>query len=109
MASARLKLYWLWATNTAGNQNLRRLGRSMVDQSDSPLYGGNAAFLEELYQRYRERPEAVGAEWRRYFAALARAAPRDVAHHALREALVEEPQHRRTPAAPAGRDIPDQQ
>src|SRR3569623_3210972 len=77
----------------------------MVDQSDSPLYGGNAAFLEELYQRYRERPEAVGAEWRRYFDALARAAPSDVAHHALRAALVKEPQHRRPPAAAAGSDL----
>src|SRR3569623_92727 len=77
----------------------------MVDQSDSPLYGGNAAFLEELYQRYRERPEAVGAEWRRYFDALARAAPSDIDHHALRAALVEEPQHRRPPAAAAGSDI----
>jgi len=77
----------------------------MVDQSDSPLYGGNAAFLEELYQRYRERPEAVGAEWRRYFDALARAAPSDVDHHALRAALVEETQHRRPPAAAAGSDI----
>src|SRR3569623_995259 len=77
----------------------------MVDQSDSPLYGGNAAFLEELYQRYRERPEAVGAERRRYFDALARAAPSDVDHHALRAALVKAPQHRRPPAAAAGSDI----
>src|SRR3569623_2030945 len=77
----------------------------MVDQSDSHLYGGNAAVLEELYQRYRDRPEAVGAECRRYFDARARAAPSDIDHHALRAALVEETQHRRPPAAAAGSDI----
>jgi 2-oxoglutarate dehydrogenase E1 component len=34
------------------------------------LYGGNAAYLEDLYAQYLRAPEGVPEEWRRYFAAL---------------------------------------
>jgi 2-oxoglutarate dehydrogenase E1 component len=34
------------------------------------LYGGNAAYLEDLYQRYEADPAAVDDEWRRFFASL---------------------------------------
>jgi 2-oxoglutarate dehydrogenase E1 component len=33
----------------------------------SPLSGGNAAFLEQLYESYLRDPESVAVEWRRYF------------------------------------------
>ena len=36
------------------------------------LFGGNAAFLEEIYQLYKTSPDAVGAEWRAYFDAIRR-------------------------------------
>ena len=39
----------------------------MAEQQESPLYGGNASFLEELYQRFLQRPDSVSDEWRRYF------------------------------------------
>ncbi len=34
------------------------------------LYGGNAAWLEDLYARYKENPDNVDAQWRAYFGAL---------------------------------------
>jgi 2-oxoglutarate dehydrogenase E1 component len=34
------------------------------------LYGGNAAYLENLYERYGADPGAVDDEWRRFFASL---------------------------------------
>ena len=73
----------------------------MVDQSDSPLYGGNAAFLEELYQRYLQQPDAVSEEWRRYFDRLPRGEAIDLDHEAIRTALVDEVRHGRARAAVA--------
>ena len=34
------------------------------------LYGGNAAYIEQLYARYSQDPASVGAEWQAFFAAL---------------------------------------
>ena len=34
------------------------------------LYGGNAAYVEELYARYKENPSSVDAEWRDFFGGL---------------------------------------
>jgi len=34
------------------------------------LYGGNAAYIEDLYARYETDPASVDAEWRDFFAAL---------------------------------------
>jgi len=31
------------------------------------LYGGNAAYVEDLYNRYQADPKAVGAEWQAFF------------------------------------------
>ena len=71
----------------------------MLDSSDSPLYGGNAAFLEELYQRYLREPDAVSEEWRRYFDRLPRGEAGDRDHEAIRAALSAEARHGRPPAA----------
>ena len=45
------------------------------DQNDaflqtSFLYGGNAAYIEDLYARYQKDPASVDAEWQAFFAAL---------------------------------------
>ena len=32
----------------------------------SYLFGGNAPFIEELYEKYLETPDAVEPEWRRW-------------------------------------------
>src|SRR4051812_9111268 len=34
------------------------------------LYGGNAAYIEDLYARYERDPQAVDAEWRDFFQSL---------------------------------------
>ncbi len=34
------------------------------------LYGGNAAYIEDLYARYRSDPQAVDAEWQAFFQSL---------------------------------------
>ncbi|MEM7426753.1 MAG: 2-oxoglutarate dehydrogenase E1 component [Pseudomonadota bacterium] len=35
------------------------------------LYGGNAAFIEQLYAQYQDNPQAVDPEWREFFSDLA--------------------------------------
>ncbi|PSC04982.1 2-oxoglutarate dehydrogenase E1 component [Alsobacter soli] len=45
------------------------------DQNDallqtSFLYGGNAAYIEDLYARYEKDPNSVDAEWQAFFSAL---------------------------------------
>ena len=37
---------------------------------NSYLYGANAVFIEELYQRYRQHPASVDASWQKFFAGL---------------------------------------
>ncbi len=64
--------------------------QSMAEQSSTTmLYGGNAAFIEDLYEQYLADPGSVSPAWREYFSALATGAPRQVAHGPLRERLVE--------------------
>ena len=38
--------------------------------STSFLYGGNAAYIEDLYARYEKDPSSVDAEWKSFFEAL---------------------------------------
>ena len=34
------------------------------------LYGGNAAYIDDLYARYEADPKAVDAEWQSFFRSL---------------------------------------
>src|SRR3954468_9010347 len=34
------------------------------------LYGGNAAYIEDLYARYEADPNSVDAQWREFFGSL---------------------------------------
>jgi 2-oxoglutarate dehydrogenase E1 component len=52
----------------------------------TPLYGGNAEFLDALYEQYLLDPGRVAEGWRRYFEQLG-GPPRERAHGPLREAL----------------------
>src|SRR5215831_15285262 len=54
----------------------------------TPLYGGNAEFLDALYERYLRDPGSVAGEWRSYFARLG-AAPGERAHGPLRAAIAQ--------------------
>jgi 2-oxoglutarate dehydrogenase E1 component len=71
----------------------------------TPLYGGNADFLDALYEQYLRDPAGVGAPWREYFAKLGPAAI-ETAHAPVRAAIAERASAGRTgarvPATPAG-------
>src|SRR5499433_1297626 len=52
----------------------------------TPLYGGNAAFLDALYEQYLRDPGSVAERWRSYFAQLA-APPGEPSHAAVRAGI----------------------
>ena len=56
-------------------------------ESTSTLFGSNAPFIEEIYERYLADPNAVGPEWHAYFDELRGDAP-DVAHTPVIESFV---------------------
>ena len=53
----------------------------------TPLYGGNAEFVDALYEQYLRDPASVDAHWREYFAQLA-APGSEPSHEAVRAAIV---------------------
>jgi len=68
---------------------------------NSYLFGGNAPFVEELYEKYLENASSVPEEWRAYFDKLQLvqgATPKDVAHAPIVEAFAIKA---KTPAARA--------
>ena len=78
----------------------------MKQKLESTLFfGGNAPFVEELYEKYLENPAAVPEEWRSYFDKLAQQpgyAPKDVPHAPVIAAFAERAQHGGfRPSAPA--------
>src|SRR3954470_2518135 len=60
---------------------MSRQDANAVFARTSFLYGGNAAYIEDLYARYEKDPNAVDAEWREFFQAL-KDTPADVAKSA---------------------------
>ena len=66
---------------------------TMNQQFDSTMFfGGNAPFVEELYENYLNNPTAVPDEWRDYFDRLAQMpgfVARDVAHAPVIAAFAE--------------------
>ena len=61
---------------------------------NSYLFGANAPFIEELYERYLANPGAVPEEWREYFDQMqhvpgAGEAAKDVAHAPVIESFVQ--------------------
>ncbi|MCP5419462.1 MAG: 2-oxoglutarate dehydrogenase E1 component [Gammaproteobacteria bacterium] len=59
-------------------------------RQSSPLYGGNAAFIEDLYERYLRDPDSVSAHWQNYFQTLQNQTVdgiRDVAHGPIRDSF----------------------
>ncbi len=55
----------------------------------SYLAGGNASYLEQLYEAYLGNPDSIDPHWRGYFDSLSFEEPRsrDVSHAAVREAF----------------------
>jgi len=64
-------------------------------RSDSYLFGGNAPYVEELYETYLDNPGAVPENWRKYFDALQNVPAtdgsdnRDVAHAPVVESFAQ--------------------
>ena len=67
-------------------------------EGTSTLFGANAPFIEELYERYLADPASVDANWRAYFDEL-RGGANDVAHTPVIESFVELARNRRVQGA----------
>lgn len=61
----------------------------LLDQfiESSALYGGNASFIEDLYEQFLQKPESVGEAWREKFNSLQNGAPYnlEIPHSAVRD------------------------
>ena len=66
---------------------------TLIEQfrQSSPLFGGNAAFIEDLYESFLSNPESVSDHWRQYFRDLQTqtAGARDVAHGPIRDSFAQ--------------------
>ena len=66
---------------------------TLIEQfrQSSPLFGGNAAFIEELYESFLSDPESVSENWRQYFRDLQAQGQgaRDVAHGPIRDSFAQ--------------------
>ncbi|QNM94991.1 2-oxoglutarate dehydrogenase E1 component [Chitinimonas koreensis] len=61
-------------------------------QAQSHLFGGNAPFIEELYEQYLADPQSVAQEWRDYFDKLQQLpgnSDRDIPRAAIEQSFVE--------------------
>jgi 2-oxoglutarate dehydrogenase E1 component len=67
-------------------------------RASTALYGGNAAFVEDLYERYLADPESVDLAWRERFEAMHREAANEVPHGPVRENFLRLAQESRTRA-----------
>src|SRR5882672_8734336 len=63
----------------------------------TPLAGGNASYVEALYEQFLTNPESVPADWRRFFSDNVRSGGNghDVAHGPIRAAVLERARGRR--------------
>jgi 2-oxoglutarate dehydrogenase E1 component len=55
----------------------------------TPLYGGNADFLEGLYEQYLRDPASVDARWRGYFERMAPPAAGERSHSQIQADIAE--------------------
>src|SRR5690554_3847983 len=51
----------------------------------SPLAGGNAAYVEELFELFLDDPSSIPAEWRELFDQLPATSGKDVKHSEIRD------------------------
>ncbi len=70
----------------------------------TPLYGGNAELLEELYEQYLRDAASVDGRWRRYFDELAPPAG-EHSRRALQASLAQRARAPRLPVASADRQV----
>ena len=58
------------ARSTGSEAASNRATGNQAFSATSFLYGGNAAFIEQLHERYRQDPQSVDPEWQSFFASL---------------------------------------
>jgi 2-oxoglutarate dehydrogenase E1 component len=64
------------------------MSQSLADQlATTALSGGNAGYIEDLYERFLKDPNSVDPAWRRYFSDLKAGASTETAHGPIRERL----------------------
>ena len=77
-------------------------------EASSHLFGANAPFVEELYERYLRDPESVDPAWRAQFDAWqGDGGPRDAGHAQVAEAFVKRSGAPVAPDRPARAATPD--
>src|SRR5450432_286697 len=65
------------------------MSQSLADQlATSALSGGNAGFIEDLYEQFLKDPSRIDPTWAAYFARLKDGAVGEVAHGPIRERLL---------------------
>jgi len=65
------------------------MSQSLADQiATTPLSGGNAAFIEDLYERFLKNPAAVDPAWAQYFGGLKGGSTNETPHSEVRERLL---------------------
>ena len=63
------------------------MGKSLQDRyATTPLFGGNAAAIEALYEQYLSDPDSVADGWREYFRSFGDG-PAEIAHGPIRQRL----------------------
>src|SRR5215813_9227936 len=67
-------------------------------ETSSTLFGGNAPFIEDQYERYLANPATVGDDWRAYFDSL-RGGVADVAHGPVIESFIQLAKNRKVAGA----------
>jgi 2-oxoglutarate dehydrogenase E1 component len=76
--------------------------------SNSYLFGGNAPFVEELYESYLQNPQSVPDTWRDYFDKMqllpGASGSKDVAHAPIVESFAQRAKQGTLRAAPAAED-----
>ena len=68
----------------------------------TPLFGGNAAFLDTLYEQYLRDPASVEEHWRTYFEQLPGEKRNERAQGPLEAQLAARAREPRTPSAAPG-------
>jgi 2-oxoglutarate dehydrogenase E1 component len=68
----------------------------------TPLFGGNAAFLDALYEQYLRDPASVEDKWRRYFDSLPGPKGAERSQEPIQAALAERARGGGIPLRPAG-------
>jgi 2-oxoglutarate dehydrogenase E1 component len=75
------------------------MSQSLADQlAATALSGGNAGFIEDLYEKFLQDPSSVDPAWAKYFGELKGTSTREVDHGEFRERLLT--RQERLPSAP---------